>query len=525
VDKGIKTLISRLQPFPTLVLCILAFSIYFPHVFAPIPLIGTRALLTSVLVSLTFLALLFVKRIWSNSISLHILVLATIFPIYLAVIGAVQGRLGLTFFGNSDRSLGLVTYLTCSGFFLFGTFLRKFYEDSLAKIILSLGIFQVIVIGTSYFGLTTDRKQGSFFNSNPNALLTGLISVFILTWIIDSNIKYRLQIAYALCGFFGTLLFWLDALQAIIGFLITVCIIGVTKIKGRSTIPFKYYSNSIIALGVIFFVFIGVSKPPTRLDLDQSSYGERLDIYKTSFRAISENFFFGLGVDQFNLGYYQLNQSGSLKLVDNAHSIPLHLLSTIGIFGALVFYALFLLILKQSYSQTNSTMNAIRNSIFFYLLSGFFAIQTPSIEGIVFLMLGYLINKDQIRSKGNFRDNLTRITLGSVGLVGVLSLACTLSPLIQISQAFGENSKNVSRTNGVIRQNINNVYDLGVLLILGKYSIAIGDKPLGLSVLNRMLNISNMDQRTIALALLIASKYEDRNLESVGIQLNEIARS
>jgi len=390
---------------------------------------------------------------------------------------------------------------------------------------MALGIFQIIVLGTRYFGLTSDSRQGSFFNSNPNSLLTGLISVFIVTWIIESKFKYRIQIACTLCVFSTILLFWIDALQAIIGYLTTICIIGILKIQRRSTVPLKYYLTSIVAVGVIFFVFIGVSKSPTQQESVQDSFRERLDVYKTSFRVISDNFLLGLGVDQFNLGYYQLNQTGNLKLVDNAHSIPLQLFSTIGIFGLLIFYTLFYVVIKQSYSMSNLTISPIRNSIFFYLISGFFAIQTPSIEGIVFLMLGYLINKDQIRMKGKFRDNSVRISLGSMALVSALSLSYFFFPHLQISQALGENSKNLSQSNLLIRQNIEKVYDLGLLLNAGRYSMAIGDKPLGMVVLKRMMNVSNLDQRTIALTLLIARKYDDNNLEKIGTQLNDLARS
>ena len=525
MNKGRTTLGSKLKLFPTLVFCLLAFSLYFPQLFAPSPLIGTRALLTSILVSLTFAAIVFFKNVGINSISLYVMTLATIFPIYLTFIGIAQGGLGLTFFGNSDRSLGVITYLTCSGFFLFGVLLRKFYNDALIRIIIGLGIFQIIVLSTRYFGLSSDSRQGSFYNSNPNSLLTGLISVFILTWIMESKFKYRLQIACTLCAFSVALLFWIGALQAIIGYLITIFIISITRIQRRSTVPLKYYLTLVASVGIIFFIFIGVSKSPTQQESVRDSFNERLDIYKTSIRVISDNFFFGLGVDQFNLGYYALNQSGNIKLVDNAHSIPLQLFSTTGIFGLIIFYTLFFLVIKQSYSMSNSTMSPIRNSIFFYLISGFFAIQTPSLEGIVFLMLGYLVNKDQIRMKGKFRDNSVRVRLGSIGLVGAISLSYFAIPFLQTSQALGENFKNSSESNLLIRQNIDKVYDLGLLFNAGQYSIAIGDKQLGSVVLGRMMKISDIDQRTIALTLLIAREYKDTNLEKIGTQLNDLARS
>jgi hypothetical protein len=170
-------------------------------------------------------------------------------------------------------------------------------------------------------------------------------------------------------------------------------------------------------------------------------------------------------------------------------------------------------------------MSPIRNSIFFYLISGFFAIQTPSLEGIVFLMLGYLVNKDQIRMKDKFRDNSVRVSLGSIGLVGTILLSYFFIPFLQTSIALGEDIKNSSQSNLRIRQSIDKVYDLGLLFNVGQYSIAIGDKQLGSVVLGRMMKISDIDQRTIALTLLIARKYKDTNLEKIGTQLNDLAQS
>jgi hypothetical protein len=38
------------------------------------------------------------------------------------------------------------------------------------------------------------------------------------------------------------------------------------------------------------------------------------------------------------------------------------------------------------------------------------------------------------------------------------------------------------------------------------------------------MNVSDTDQRTIALALVIGQKFDDENLENIGNQLNALAR-
>jgi len=460
-----------------------------------------------------------------GSIPLSVLSVATIFPIYLTINGFSQGNFSNVLFGNSDRSLGVITYITCSVFFLFGYLLKKFYSESFNKIILGLGILQALILGTGNFGMSSDMRQGSFLNTNPSSLLTGLLSVYFLSLIIESKLKYQTQIAFTFFTLTLAILFWINALQAIIGYLITICLLGITKIQRKNFIPLKHYVTAVVTLGVIFLAFIRVSKTPALKESNLNSFSERLDIYKTSLEIILHNFFIGVGVDNFNLGYYRLNQFGNIKLVDNAHSIPLQLFSTLGILGLIIFYVLFYVAFKQSYLKSNPAVSFIRNSLFFYLISGFFAIQTPGLECIVFLMLGYLMSRDPVRIEKKSREYSVRLMLGSVGLVGAILLSSAFLPLFQISQTLSQSPKDLDRSNLVIRENISRVYDIGLLFDAGRYSMLIGDKSLGLLVLQRMMTISKVDQRTIALSLLMASKYDDTNLEKIGTQLNEWARS
>ena len=522
--KGLRRLNLKLQLLPAIVLFLLAVSLYLPPVISFGPIIGIRSLLTAAIVFLTLIWLCLFRTELIQTIPHHLLLVAFIFPIYLLIYGAISGNVGLALFGNSDRSLGAITYFTCSVFFVFGYLLKKVYPDAIGKIFVYLGIFQLIVFATHFFGYSTDARQGSFFNTNPNSLLTGLILVFLLTWLVETKQILRRPAVGLVFIFSILLLIWIGALQAILGFLVVFFIYILAKVTRRSAIPFIYIVTAFLTISAIFVAFTAIAKLPTLSQSNTNSWDERLEIYKTSFKIISDRFLFGFGVDHFNLGYYKWSLAENTKLVDNAHSIPFQLTSTIGLFGLFIFYGLFFVVLKRSYVVSNPISNTIRNAILFYLISGLFAIQTPSVELIVFLLLGHLSSSNHSRINTNAEKKLKRFTMAGTALVGIIIATSFLHPLIKTSLAMSDDSKNLSQSSLQIRQNLEKIYDLGLLYTAGSFSMAMNDKDLSLTILQRMMNVSDTDQRTIALALLIGQKFDDENLENIGNQLNALAR-
>ena len=170
------------------------------------------------------------------------------------------------------------------------------------------------------------------------------------------------------------------------------------------------------------------------------------------------------------------------------------------------------------------TSSSIRNSILFYLISGLFGIQNPSVEFIIFLLLGFLANSNHSKTSKKLGKRSAELTLVVTVLAGLLFVSFHLYPFIKTSLALSDSSRNLERSNLQIRQNIEKVYDLGLLNTAGRYSVFINDKDLGLVILQRMKKISDIDQRTIALALVMGEKYDDKNLENLGEQLNTLAR-
>jgi O-antigen ligase len=524
VRQGLRKLHFKLQLFPAIVLLLLSISLYVPPIISFAPIIGIRSLLTAAIVFLTLIWLCQFRTELIQAIPHHLLLVAFIFPIYLLIYGAVSGTVGLALFGNSDRSLGAITYFTCSVFFVFGYLLKKVYPDAIGKIFVYLGIFQLIVFATNFFGHSTDARQGSFFNTNPNSLLTGLILVYLLTWFVETKSTLSPTLVGLVFILSILLLVWIGALQSIIGFLVVFFIYLLAKVTRRSAIQFIHIVTAFVTISAIFVAFTVFTKLPSQRQSNSNSWDERLEIYKTSFSMVSEKFLFGFGVDHFNLGYYKWSLAENIKLVDNAHSIPFQLISTIGLFGLFIFFGLFFVVLKRSYVVSNPISNTIRNVILFYLISGLFAIQTPSVEFIVFLLLGHLSNSKYSKTHKKAEKKLIGVTLASTALVGMITVSFHLYPLVKISQAISDDSRNLSQSSLQIRQNFEKIYDLGLLNTVGSYSIFVNDKDLGLVILQRMINISDIDQRTIALALVMSQKFDDKNLENLGDRMNTLAR-
>lgn len=511
------------QYLPIVIFLLLSISLYFPKVEVTSPLIGLRSQITSIFVSAALIILSFLYKKAFTSISILTILTAFAFPAFLLLNGIAKGNLGFALFGNSDRSLGIVTYFTCGGFFLMGNVLKNHFPDGFKWIILALVALQSISLFTNYFGIANNPKLGNFLNSNPNGVFTGLLLVLVLVWIAEAKKKSSF-IAFAVISILGLLiLLWIGARQSIAGFVLTLIAYGIFQ-SLKKRVKLSHYF--LIAITITFFAFLSyvrLASVPSENLSNSNSFYERLDIYKTSLKIISNEMLFGIGVDQFNLGYYRFNIHENLKLVDNAHSIPLQLWSTLGIIGLLLFYGLIYQTIRQVNSEVGNLSITITFSILYYLASGVFAIQNPGIEAFIFFLLGFLGGSQNRRT---LNSNKTKVVfIRTISILSIIPISLTTSAELQTSKALSGQTIPLTQTNSQVRMSATRVYDIGLLLKAGEYSINVSDKELGLTLLQRMMKISSLDQRTVALALLLAEKYQDENLRAIGIQLNEKARN
>jgi len=274
-----------------------------------------------------------------------------------------------------------------------------------------------------------------------------------------------------------------------------------------------------------FIGFVLRLKSPTPIQANGNSFYERLEIYKTSIKIIRENPLFGFGVDNFNLGYYKYNYTSNLKLVDNAHSIPLQIAGTVGIIGLLIWG---FILLKMTYTASvngDSKDSYLLAGIHFYLISGCFAIQVPGIEFLLFFILGYTY-KTNISSKNFASRGKPLVVIMSV--TAILSVAVSSKVFLthlEFSRAITLPLYSSAKDLQVLEGDADYLFDIGLLFRAGQRAIALRDKSLGLHILQEMMTKWPQDQRTVAYALILGEAFSDEKITRLGEQLNVKAKA
>jgi len=470
-------------------------------------------------VVVTVLMIMDTKARWI--IKSHMFWIVGLYPAYLILQGFFRDNFILFALGNSDRYLGGLTAFGCLGFFVLGSYLGVLTSSKFYGIFLGLLILQVVVILVLGLESLEKASQGNFMQSNSTSFMLVILLILASGMFFETSIPGTRQKFFILSLIVVSivLVFLNQSLQGILGFL-SVCLIWLLWRLGKRKLSLTKISLVGISLGLIVFVFfVSLSPVPNAILANQNSFYERLEIYKTAVRTLGSNLLFGLGVDRFNEGYYAFNLTGNSKLVDNAHSIPLHIISTNGLFGFIFWVLPFVFILlKYKKSDSPQTTPAIL-AIVGYLIIGIFAIQVAGIEFLIFTVLGFLAFKKTSNEK------VASLTPIKAGLL-VTSSALILVVLLHISYKYYVVSNYLSGKiprsfpSLDLQEDLKDIHDLGLLLLEGRFSIAVQDKALGLLVLQRMTNLASTDQRTIALAAELGNYWNDERLIELAYQLD-----
>ena len=458
----------------------------------------------------------------------RILMLGAIFPTYLLLLSVFNSTKILSLIGQSERHLGAVTYLTCYLFYFVGVLLKLNRSGALIRILMVVTCLEIFQFLFNYFKKLDIEKGGVFGNNNSESFFFCVILVAISIYLIEKlnikTFKIALSISTLLIAFL--LLIFIGSIQGPLGFIATISLYCVYKVSNQN-LNFPRLIGFFLSAATIAFTAVVILKDiPSKRIVDTDSFYERLEIYKTATSGITKSGFFGVGIDQFNEFYYRYNLSENLKLVDNAHSIPLQVMITMGFFGLLFWSAIFISALRKSPQNLDPESKAMYFSILAYAITGLIAIQVTGIEFIVFLMLGGVMANGVKLS--NIRTSpiakwvqvcaLTlSLTISSLQFHFYTNITSLLSQIMQSDESYNKNSE-------VFLGKLDTIYDLEVLLNAGRRSITIQDKRFGLLVMERMLNVNHLDQRSIALTLELAIMWNDPKLLDLGNSLNVRAK-
>jgi hypothetical protein len=498
-------------------------------------------------ISLAFFGLLLkgdVHNLELSKIKMYWIIAFVSYSLYLASSSPDLGRFIL---GTADRNLGGITVSLAVLFFLVGRSISRKLSALVLLIILLNSIIQVVIVCYQKFLQpdilalnTVDTFQsppvvGTFYNANPLSFFLGIVASGLCGLLIQSGLKKREIVLASIALIFLCFgLFLSSSAQGFIGLSITTAalLVGrfVRPIRQRFSAFMTWLYGLVLAIFFLAITFISISP---RLNVSGNSYLERLEIYKTALQITVEHLFFGAGTDRFASEYGKFTLLSELKLVDNAHSVPLQIVSTQGLLGLLFFFSFVFWILRLRASESlisNPYWFFWQASFFSFAVIGIIGIEHPVITSIGFLSAGVLSSMSQehslIQKKENYKVK-SKFAHSLSLLISVFLLFVTfhfVNGELKAGNVISQLSQrriSVEEFDIVIRQEHEKIYNARVLLNAGEAYIAIGNQVGALKVANTMLYRFPDDQRTSALFFSIAKTWNDEKAYGTAIRIRD----
>jgi O-antigen ligase len=298
------------------------------------------------------------------------------------------------FFGTEGRRLGFLTYLSLSVIFLGFV---KFYSYNKFKIYLPVLVLSFTFVAYGYLQgsgqdfISWNNPYNSiiltFGNPNYSSAMLSILTVVLVGASFDKSLKTPLRILCILLSLSMLLIIRnSDSRQGLVAFFIAVLV----------QICFKLYFKSRwagqIAVGVSGVAFTLVTLAMLQIGpLVELVYKKSVSIRGYYWRAAIEMFkdypLFGVGVDRYG-EYFKEYRETSYSLEygfeitsSNAHSVPLQLLATGGIFVGLFYLTLVLYIFYAGVKAILLVETAHRSHLI-AVFSGWVAFQAQSIISI-----------------------------------------------------------------------------------------------------------------------------------------------
>lgn len=504
-----------------------------------IPNVVTKLLTLSVAPILVVVVLFSSKRWIKVGFPRNLTITFSIFIGYLLFRALIAGTFWKGIVGAPDRNLGILSFVsffffTWIGYQLAGNAKRQ----NLVHLMTLLGVAEASIANYQYFvGEKAAAITGTFYNSNPVSFLLGIIAASLFAFLLyqkkRTTVEYTvlvlsqlwILIALYVCGSQqGQIIFALVGAVLVVSKFIRVLRLNFGKIL---------FPTFLLALAIFMTAAIALPIRDNSL-IAANPILERLEIYKSALKLAVQYPFFGVGVDSFHEKYGQVTLTTLMQLADNAHSVPLHILATLGIIGFALWLVVIYFVLSNSKNETTQDQPEFKFfqvGFFSYLLIGIVGIEHPAIGAISWFMAGVLIRLSSQSITATKGETITgnSLTLEKrsvfVASLGLLTVSLYLLPQqIVVGKALTDLSEQKltnSQFDAIMVSNLDRLWNPALLLTAGQAYIALEQQANSLVVANVMLKKYPNDQRTSILLFGIASKWNDQRAQELAEQVRD----
>lgn len=545
--KDSKSPVLYLLPFLTVAAIALGIFLQTGDNYTPNVLKKLLGLAVPIVVGLVFLIVINIKPRFL--LSKFELMWALAWLIYLILRGVASPNLGHALIGEPSRNLGILTTILFFLFFYAGRLIGLSGKSQIllngfvgiAFVEAAIVIYQSKFAPLTFVGIPKTAVQpavvGSFYNANPLSFFLG-ISVSAL-FVYSLNLENKKVRVFLLLAAIELVFFYALVLSnSSQGMLVAIFIIVLFSLKRFIPLLNRYFSSiQVLLYGIVLFIFIAVVllvplTDPSRIAANP--YLERLEIYKSAIKIFLANPLVGVGIDSFSSDYGKYTVTTLMQLVDNAHSIPLQLLSTQGVIGFL-FYGGFItwtLNRKPAIETISKAEWGFWQSGFFaYAFIGIIGIEYPAIGAVAFLSAGLMTSLSgkagvisSVNSKSQSLVESSRFFVLILSVIVLFSLSTFASIEFRVARNItylSEGKLSAEEFKTLLAKDFKKLQNAQLLLTAGQALIAINDEINAIAVANKMLESFPSDQRTSALFLTIGNTWGNDEAIRIGSRIRD----
>ncbi len=469
--------------------------------------------------------------------------------IYLFFRGIASTNLDHALIGEPSRNLGMLTSFLFFLFFYAGRLIGLSGKSQvliygfvgIALVEATVVIYQSKFAPLIFEGIPKAANQvavvGTFYNANPLSFFLGIFVSALFVYTINLESK-KTGIFFLLAAIEIVMLYALVLSDSSQGLIVAVLVILVFLFKKFIPLINRYFSQiQTLLYGIALFIFISVVllvplSDPSRIATNP--YLERLEIYKSAVKIFLAHPLAGVGIDSFSSDYGKYTATTLMQLVDNAHSIPLHLLSTQGVLGFLFYGGFITWTFNRKFSigtTSKAEWGFWQSGFFAYAFIGIIGIEYPAIGAMAFLSAGIMTSlsgKVEVTSSANSMSQ--SLVKSSRFFVLILSV-CTLFSLTTFANTEFKVARNITHLSEgklapeefktLLAKDFKKLQNAQLLLTAGQALIAINDENGAIAVANKMLESFPRDQRTSVLFLTIGNTWSNEEAIRIGSRIRD----